>query len=78
MGRREKNIGISADKVSKRNEKECVQIMGSAACHLLNGKNIILRIHQNRSENVRKRESRTRDDYKRPEELKTIKLLNKK
>jgi len=80
VGCKKKN-GISTDKVSKRNKKECLEILGSAACQLINGNYIILRIHQYREENVKKKEGRTREVYKKPEELKTIKtikLLNKK
>jgi hypothetical protein len=79
MGCKERNNGISTDKVSKRNKQECLQLVGIAACHLMNGNNTILRIYQYRTENVKKeKESRTRDVYKKTEELKTIKLLNKK
>jgi hypothetical protein len=46
MGCRGKNNGISTDKVSKRNKKEGLQILVSTACHLIHGKNIILRIYQ--------------------------------
>ena len=41
-----KNNRISTDKVSKRNKKEGLEILGSAAYHLINGNNIISRIHQ--------------------------------